>query len=154
RTGVSRLVMLDRYAYKDSKQQTLAIGDLVVLTVKNDPSYPARGIGYINAIDWDKKQAVIQVEDEYCFSIEDEKERQTGIVSRNLNEIDKPLEIFYEQIAKRVAHALAQVDQTIGNKEMIESAFYQQLKEMNFVPAGRVLYGAGSKSNVTFFNCY
>jgi ribonucleoside-diphosphate reductase alpha chain len=25
---------------------------------------------------------------------------------------------------------------------------------MNVIPAGRVLYGAGSGSNVTFFNCF
>ncbi|MDN6130298.1 MAG: hypothetical protein L0L46_09580, partial [Tetragenococcus halophilus] len=28
RQGVSRLVMLDRYAYKDVQQRTLAVGDL------------------------------------------------------------------------------------------------------------------------------
>lgn len=154
RQGVSRLVMLDRYAYKDSEQLTLAVGDLVVLTVKSDPTYPARGIGFVHSIDWSKKQATIQVEEAYRFSIEDSREQESGIVRRNLNQIDKPLEIFYEQIVKRVAHALAAVDQTIGSQEMIEDTFYQQLKEMNFVPAGRVLYGAGSGANVTYFNCY
>ena len=45
--GVSRMVMLDRYSFKDTKKETLAVGDLVILTVKADPLYPARGIGYI-----------------------------------------------------------------------------------------------------------
>lgn len=154
REGVSRLVMLDRYAYKDTEQRTLSIGDLVVLTVKSDPNYPARGVGIVQFIDDNKQQADILVEESYRFAIEDPDEQASGIVTRNLNEIDKPLEIFYEQITKRVAHALADVDQTIGNKTMIEEAFYQQLKDMNFVPAGRVLYGAGSQANVTYFNCY
>lgn len=154
REGVSRLVMLDRYAYKDTEQRTLSTGDLVVLTVKSDPNYPARGVGIVQSIDDDKQQADILVEESYRFAIEDLNEQASGIVTRNLNEIDKPLEIFYEQITKRVAHALADVDQTIGNKTMIEEAFYQQLKDMNFVPAGRVLYGAGSQANVTYFNCY
>ncbi|MDN6847112.1 MAG: vitamin B12-dependent ribonucleotide reductase, partial [Tetragenococcus koreensis] len=154
REGVSRLVMLDRYAYKDTEQRTLSTGDLVVLTVKSDPNYPARGVGIVQLIDDDTQQAEILVEEAYRFSIEDPAEQTSGIVTRHLNEIDKPLEIFYEQITKRVAHALADVDQTIGNKTMVEEGFYQQLKEMNFVPAGRVLYGAGSQANVTYFNCY
>jgi len=154
REGVSRLVMLDRYAYKDVEQRTLAVGDLVVLTVKSDPNYPARGVGIVQKIDDQQQEADILVEEAYRFSIEDPDEQVSGIVTRNLNEIDKPLEVFYEQITKRVAHALASVDQTIGSKTMIEEGFYQQLKEMNFVPAGRVLYGAGSGANVTYFNCY
>ncbi len=32
--------------------------------------------------------------------------------------------------------------------------FYNQLRNGNFVPAGRVLYGAGSGTDVTYFNCY
>ncbi|MDX5475694.1 MAG: ribonucleotide reductase, partial [Bacillaceae bacterium] len=32
--GVSRLVMLDRYAFKDTEKLTLTIGDFVVLTIK------------------------------------------------------------------------------------------------------------------------
>ena len=29
-----------------------------------------------------------------------------------------------------------------------------RLSNLNFIPAGRVLYGAGSDTEVTFFNCY
>lgn len=151
-TGVSRLVMLDRYAYKDNKQITLGIGDLIVLTVKNDPNYPARGIGQIQAIDWKQETAEILVEEEFRNALEKKDEQKTGIVTRRLVEIDKPLEIFYEQIAKRVAHSLAENDHTENTNT--EKDFYQQLKTMNFVPAGRVLYGAGSQANVTYFNCY
>src|SRR5690606_27827214 len=42
-SGVSRLVMLDRYAFKDIEKTTLKQGDFVVLTVKEDPKFPARG---------------------------------------------------------------------------------------------------------------
>lgn len=34
--GVSRLVMLDRYTYKDTEKITLTAGDFVVLTIKED----------------------------------------------------------------------------------------------------------------------
>ena len=43
--GVSRLVMIDRYSFKDTEKKTLKAGDFVVLTVKEDPKFPARGLG-------------------------------------------------------------------------------------------------------------
>lgn len=52
--GVSRLVMLDRYAFKDTEKKTLKDDDFVVLTVKSDPNFPARGYGTVKEIDWDK----------------------------------------------------------------------------------------------------
>ena len=45
--GVSRLVMLDRYTFKDTEKITLTNGDFVVLTIKEDPKFPASGLGYI-----------------------------------------------------------------------------------------------------------
>src|SRR5690625_7878924 len=53
-SGVSRLVMLDRYAFKDTAKLTLKEGDFVVLTVKADPKFPARGTGFITFIDREK----------------------------------------------------------------------------------------------------
>jgi ribonucleoside-diphosphate reductase alpha chain len=38
-------------------------------------------------------------------------------------------------------------------KEWFEK-FYQELVQLNFVPAGRFLYGAGADTDVTYFNCY
>ena len=37
-SGVSRLVMIDRYSFKDTEKKTFKIGDFVVLTVKEDPN--------------------------------------------------------------------------------------------------------------------
>src|SRR5699024_4749778 len=39
-------------------------------------------------------------------------------------------------------------------KEKAFEAYYDELSSLNFVPAGRVLYGAGSQTDVTYFNCY
>ena len=55
--GVSRLVMIDRYAYKDTEKITLTAGDFVVLTIKEDPKFPARGMGFIQSIDWEENTA-------------------------------------------------------------------------------------------------
>ncbi|MFC3039044.1 vitamin B12-dependent ribonucleotide reductase [Virgibacillus xinjiangensis] len=150
--GVSRLVMLDRYAFKDTEKKTLKKGDLVVLTVKADPKFPARGIGRVDAIDWENNEASIQVDTEFQ-SVLDEEEN-SGIVRRGLDVIDKPLELFYEQIAKRNAAGLSAVEKTVEKQEEWFEKFHRELSNLHFIPAGRVLYGAGADTDVTYFNCY
>ncbi len=152
--GVSRLVMLDRYAFKDTEKKTLKIGDFVVLTVKADPKFPARGYGIIESINWETNEASIKVSEEFLHVLENQSEIETGIVTRSLNVIDKPLEIYYEQIAKRNATGLASVEKTKEIQEKVFQDFSKELSNLNFVPAGRVLYGAGSETDVTYFNCY
>lgn len=152
--GVSRLVMIDRYSFKDTEKLTLANGDFVVLTIKEDPKFPARGLGYVQEIDWEKKKAYVLVEEEYRASLDKHEEIKTGLICKSLDVIEKPLEIYYEQIAKRNAYGLAKVEKTEEKRQESFEKFYQQLVKTNFIPAGRVLYGAGSETEVTYFNCY
>ncbi|MBV7507451.1 vitamin B12-dependent ribonucleotide reductase [Bacillus sp. sid0103] len=152
--GVSRLVMLDRYTFKDTAKITLTNGDFVVLTIKEDPKFPARGLGYIMEIDWEKKRAKVIVEEEFRGVLDDPEEASTGVIVRSLDVIEKPLELFYEQIAKRNATGLASVEETEEKRREWTERFYQELVNMNFIPAGRVLYGAGADTDVTYFNCY
>jgi len=152
--GVSRLVMLDRYAFKDTEKKTLKVGDFVVLTVKADPKFPARGYGFIHSIDKSKNQAEIKVAEEFLAVLDHESEIESGIVTRDLDVIDKPLEIFYEQIARRNATGLSAVEVTEEKRQASFEQFSEELANLNSVPAGRVLYGAGSETDVTYFNCY
>ncbi|GEN84406.1 hypothetical protein SLU01_27180 [Sporosarcina luteola] len=153
-SGVSRLVMIDRYSFKDIEKKTLKVGDFVVLTVKEDPKFPARGLGFITALDKENRKADIWIEKEYRSAIDNPESMETGIITRPIDVIEKPLEVFYEQIAKRNATGLASVEKTEEQRETSFNRFYGQLSNMNFIPAGRVLYGAGSDTEVTFFNCY
>lgn len=152
--GVSRLVMIDRYSFKDTKKQTLKVGDFVVLTVKEDPKFPARGLGYIVSIDKESNKAEVMIEEDYRSAIDDAEEQSTGIVKRSIHVIEKPLEVFYEQIAMRNATGLASVETTPEKKTEWFNKFYKQLVELKFIPAGRVIYGAGAETDVTYFNCY
>lgn len=152
--GVSRLVMIDRYSFKDTEKKTLQAGDFVVLTVKEDPKFPARGLGQIVSIDWDKKVAVVRIDEEYRSAIDDPEKAQTGEITRPLSVIEKPLELFYEQIAMRNATGLASVEKTEEKRQEWFEKFYQELVSLNFIPAGRVIYGAGAETDVTYFNCY
>ena len=152
--GVSRLVMIDRYSFKDTEKKTLKEGDFVVLTIKADPRFPARGLGTIVELNWQANEATILIEEDYRSSLDNSEEQATGKITRAIDLIEKPLEIFYEQIAKRNATGLAAVEKTEEKgKEWFEK-FYHQLVNLNFIPAGRVIYGAGSETDVTFFNCY
>ncbi|MCA1054796.1 vitamin B12-dependent ribonucleotide reductase [Rossellomorea aquimaris] len=152
--GVSRLVMIDRYSFKDTEKITLTAGDFVVLTIKEDPKFPARGLGYITSIDWESKKADVWIEEEYRSAIDKPHEIETGIVTRTLDVIEKPLEVYYEQIARRNATGLAEVENTPEKKQEWFEKFYHELVNLHFVPAGRVLYGAGAGTDVTYFNCY
>ncbi len=152
--GVSRLVMIDRYSFKDTEKKTLKPGDFVVLTVKEDPKFPARGLGIIQSIDKEAKTAAILIEEDFRHVLENEQEQKTGIITRSLDIIEKPLEIYYEQIAKRNATGLAAVEKTEDARKEWFEKFYEQLVDLKFIPAGRVIYGAGSQTDVTFFNCY
>ncbi len=152
--GVSRLVMLDRYTFKDTQKITLTDGDFVVLTIKEDPKFPARGLGYILEIDWEEKTAKVLVEEEYRGVLDDPDEAKSGIIKKSLDVIEKPLELFYEQIAKRNATGLASVEKTEEQRQIWFKKFYDELASLNFIPAGRVLYGAGADTDVTYFNCY
>jgi ribonucleoside-diphosphate reductase alpha chain len=143
--SVSRLVMLDRYTQKDLNLNTLAVGDLVITIVRNDPKFPARGIGNVVKIEGDA--VTIKVEAEFLGSTEDAD--SDGHIVRTKRQIDKPLELYFEQIAKRLANHLGE-DET---QERIDE-FYHEVANLNLVPAGRVLFGAGSQTNVTYFNCF
>lgn len=152
--GVSRLVMIDRYSFKDTAKTTLKAGDFVVLTVKEDPKFPARGLGYIVSVDKPANTAKVWIEEDYRSAIDKENEIQSGIVNRSLDVIEKPLEVYYEQIAKRNATGLASVETTPEKRQEWFEKFYKQLVDLKFIPAGRVLYGAGADTDVTYFNCY
>lgn len=148
--GISRLIMLDRYTYKDPHNQTLTVGDLVVLTVQTDPKYPARGIGIIQ--EQIGEQLIIKVEEEFQSSLTDPKETNSGVVIRQKSEVEKPLELYFEQIASRVAFGISAVEGS--QQEKFYNDFYKQLTKQNLIPAGRVLYGAGTDTKVTYFNCF
>jgi len=143
--GVSRLVMLDRYSQKDLNLKTLREDDLVLTVIRDDPKFPARGIGTVERIEDDI--VTIRIEEDYLATAEDADE--DGLIQKPRRQIDKPLELYFEQIAKRVSAHLGEEEST-----SIQDAFYKEVSEMNLVPAGRILFGAGSETKVTYFNCF
>lgn len=66
----------------------------------------------------------------------------------------KSIEAFPEQMWSRVAAGLAQVEKTPELQKDWTQKFYSALKGFKYVPGGRVLSGAGTPYEVTFYNCF
>ena len=62
-----------------------------------------------------------------------------------------PIDATVEDSWRRVARALAAVE---AEPELWESKFYQALEGFKYLPAGRILAGAGTERSVTLFNCF
>ncbi|MCZ6720583.1 MAG: adenosylcobalamin-dependent ribonucleoside-diphosphate reductase [Proteobacteria bacterium] len=65
----------------------------------------------------------------------------------------RPVDKTIEDSWRRVARALAGAEPPDG-KERWEERFYEALEDFRFLPAGRILAGAGAERNVTLFNCF
>lgn len=149
-SGVSRITMLDRYSFKDVKLLTLKEGDLVTLVVKEDPEYPSKGYGIVKNVNRELGICEIEVDEEFHDLLENEG----PIIKRKLNMIEKPLEVTWEQLAKRVSNGLASVEKNSEDKKAAFERFYEEMVQLNIIPAGRVLFAAGTDILTTYFNCF
>ncbi len=58
---------------------------------------------------------IIRIEEEFQSSLTDPEEIASGRVIRNINEVEKPLELYFEQIAARVARGISDIE---GKKKL------------------------------------
>ena len=63
----------------------------------------------------------------------------------------KPIDNTVEDTWRRVAKQLAEFEQDPAHWENL---FYSALENFKFLPAGRIIAGAGTKRRVTLFNCF
>ena len=64
-----------------------------------------------------------------------------------------PVDVTVEDSWRRVAKAAAKAEKK-SKREFWEREFYNAMKGFQFLPAGRILAGAGTARKVTLFNCY
>ncbi len=62
-----------------------------------------------------------------------------------------PVDLTIEDTWRRVARAVAGVE---AEPARWETPFYKALRDFRFIPAGRILSGAGTGRRVTLFNCF
>ena len=63
------------------------------------------------------------------------------------------LEHTPEEMWKRVAKGIAKNEKPKERKQW-EKKFYSAMEDFKFVPGGRILSGAGTNYQVTYFNCF
>ncbi len=133
---LGRKIFLDRYALKDGKKETVKVGDLVVAVSNIETGQ--REIGNVVSIEGD----------ELTILLEDGAE----VVTSREN-VDKPIETDPTEMLSRVAKGIAAIEE--GKKrQKWEDEFKWILQDWKFVPGGRILTGAGTPQNLTYFNCY
>ncbi len=64
-----------------------------------------------------------------------------------------PLENKPEQMWRRVARGVAEAEEK-NKKRFWEKKFYQAMADFKYVPGGRILAGAGTGYQVTYYNCF
>ncbi len=134
---LGRKIFLDRYALKDMEKKQLAVGDLVV--VVSNIQTGQREIGSITEM----READICV-----VTLEDGSDLT---VSRDY--LDKPIEQQPEEMLDRVSRGIAAREE--GTKRALwEKNYRWLLDDWKFVPGGRILTGAGTDQNLTYYNCY
>ncbi len=132
-------IFLDRYAVKDIKRETLAVGDTVVVLV--NPKTGQREIGVIENIDFASKDVSVRM-------------RDGQLEHRTIEHVDKPLELVPEQMFDRIARHIASVEKTASKQDEWQEKFRKLMDDWKYVPAGRIFTGAGTGQNLTFYNCY
>jgi len=70
------------------------------------------------------------------------------------DEQGRQIEFWPEQMWRRVAKAIANIEETEEKRQLWEKQFYRVLEGFKFIPGGRILSGAGTGYEVTYYNCY
>ncbi len=129
-------IFLDRYAQKDMTRSTLTVGDTVIVVV--DSKTGQREIGKIKALKLPKVTVELLDGD---------------VVERDVEHVDKPLEVDPGQMMDRVAAGIAEIEASPELKQLWTERFRWLLDDWKFVPAGRILTAAGTDQQLTFYNC-
>jgi len=66
----------------------------------------------------------------------------------------KPTEKKPDDMWKRISKAVAAQEKTPEGKKKWEKEFNDAMKDFKYVPGGRILAGAGTGYEVTFYNCF
>jgi ribonucleoside-diphosphate reductase alpha chain len=132
-------IFLDRYAIKDTKKETLAVGDLAVVCVNLKTGQ--REIGTVELINEEVREVTVKM-------------RDGSMEVRSIDHIDKPIETVPEQMFDRIARHIASVEATPEKQAMWEQNFRELMDDWKYVPAGRIFTGAGTGQLLTFYNCY
>lgn len=140
---LGRKIFLDRYALK-GRRENAGRGNTVIV-IQSDPNtkFESRDVGTL-------VEKFTRYGEPYVKVRLDSGDE----VEVPLEKIDLPIETELEQMIKRVAKAVASVEKTEENKKIKQLQFEDLMADFKFIPGGRILAGAGSDHELTYYNCY
>jgi ribonucleoside-diphosphate reductase alpha chain len=130
-------IFLDRYAQKDMTRETLAVGDTVIVVVNSQTGQ--REIGEVTAMNL--PEVTIKLND-------------GEVVTRDIENVDKPIETTPDAMMDRVARGIAETEKNASLRKTWSQNFRWLLDDWKFVPGGRILTAAGTDQDLTYYNCY
>lgn len=134
-------IFLDRYTVKEPERQ-FQPGDLAIALVEPHPKWPKKDIGVVRELVAGDR-----------LTIELVTGPQKGdVIERRRGECDRPLERSIDEVARRIARGVAQVEAENVRAD-VEESFAREIAALRFVPGGRIWAGAGTGQNLTYFNC-
>jgi ribonucleoside-diphosphate reductase alpha chain len=136
-TDLGYKIFLDRYALKDQDRSNIMVGSIVV--VMTDSKTGQREIGCVSSVG--NGSVTVEL-------------YEGGSIQQALEHVDLPLELNPMTLMGRVSEGIAQAEETEEKKEEWTRNFRWLLDDWKFVPGGRILAGAGTDQNLTFYNCY
>jgi len=138
-SDLSYKVFLDRYTTKDIERR-FEVGDVALALVVDDSQWPRKEVARVLAIEGDRLTLEVVTGPEKGERIERER-----------SACDRPVETTPDDMWRRVARAMVQVEEP-SLRQLWEDRFFEALSDWRFVPGGRILAGAGTP-NLTLYNC-
>ncbi len=135
-------IFLDRYTVKDS-ERAFEVGDLAIALVEPHPRWPKKDVGIVRAIADDGQLTIELVTGPH----------KGDVIERRRVDCDRPLERGIDEVARRIARGVAQVEKPAVRPD-VEDSFAKEIASLRLVPGGRIWAAAGTDQKLTYFNCY
>lgn len=143
RTELAEKIFFDRYSLKNPDRTAIKAGDLVVFKPDIDPrKETSRELGFVQSVEPITKEVRIK----YKY--------QNEYVTLPIEYVDKPTELTWNDLCARVASAIAKAEINESDYTLAYLEFKSILNNQMFIPGGRILAGAGSPGDLTFYNCF
>lgn len=137
--GLSEKIFLDRYALKNENADGAKVGDVVLVTTKEDTKFPVKEVGEIIARDGDRVTV---------------KLRSGEMAEVQAARLSLTVEHTPEEMWDRLAGVMASVESEPDQAKLWKERFRYALQDWKLVPGGRIAAGAGAGDELTLFNCY
>lgn len=150
--GESRFYFLNFYTKKDTDLISLTPGDLLLVSLSKHGQESIKVIGNLLQI-LPNDELEIQVESNELHKLPSDL-KHLKIITCLKKDVEKPLELYFEQVARRVAKTIAKFEKKRKRRMEMEQKFATEIATLNFLPAPTVLNRSQSDQKQSYFDAY